>query len=90
MLLFSVSKQVEVVSCPYEAAQGAHAIAVCTEWDIFKDLDYQRIYSEMMKPPFIFDGRRILDDVKLRDIGFHVEVIGQRANSKCTGLSNGH
>ncbi|XP_022659499.1 UDP-glucose 6-dehydrogenase-like [Varroa jacobsoni] len=86
----TVSKQVEVVSCPYEAAQGAHAIAVCTEWDIFKDLDYQRIYSEMMKPPFIFDGRRILDDVKLRDIGFHVEVIGQRANSKCTGLSNGH
>lgn len=80
----------EVVGCPYEAARGAHAVAVCTEWDMFKDLDYKRIYAEMMKPPFIFDGRRIVDDRKLREIGFHVEVIGQCSDRTLSGLVNGH
>ena len=85
-----VLQQVEVHSCPYEAAKQTHAIALCTEWDLFRDLDYERIYSEMLKPPFIFDGRRILDDNKLRQIGFHVEVIGQRSAGHFSQQINGH
>ena len=39
----------------------AHAVVVCTEWDEFVTLDYNRIYNNMAKPAFLFDGRKILD-----------------------------
>ena len=41
---------------PYEACKDAHALAIMTEWDEFKAYDYEKIYSSMMKPAFIFDG----------------------------------
>jgi len=59
------------------ACDGAHAIAVLTEWDVFKTLDYEAIYQTMTKPAFIFDGRNILDHAKLRKIGFEVYAIGK-------------
>jgi len=62
---------------PYEAAEGSHAIAIMTEWDAFKTLDYKRIYESMVKPAFIFDGRNILDYDMLREIGFEVHAIGK-------------
>jgi UDPglucose 6-dehydrogenase len=62
---------------PYEACDGAHAICVLTEWDEFKEYDYERIFKTMSKPAFIFDGRNILDHSKLRDIGFEVHAIGK-------------
>lgn len=61
----------------YIACAGAHAIAVLTEWDEFKTLDYTRIYASMVKPCFVFDGRNILDHAKLREIGFQVFAIGK-------------
>lgn len=67
---------VNVFEDPYEACKGAHAIAVLTEWDEFKDYDWQRIYDNMLKPANIFDGRNILDVKKLREIGFKVSAIG--------------
>ena len=62
---------------PYEAAAGCHAIAVMTEWDIYRTLDYERIYREMAKPAFIFDGRNILDHAACFRIGFNVYPIGK-------------
>ena len=62
---------------PYEAAQGAHAIAIITEWDEFKEYDWKKIYNSMKKPAFLFDGRNILDHDTLRDIGFEVRAIGR-------------
>lgn len=62
---------------PYEVCKNAHAIAVITEWDEFKTYDWQRIYDNMMKPAFIFDGRNILDPQKLIKIGFKVIAIGK-------------
>lgn len=61
----------------YEACSQSHAIVICTEWDMFKGLDYERIYSGMCKPAFVFDGRLILNREKLRDIGFEVHTIGK-------------
>lgn len=62
---------------PYEAAANAHAIAIMTEWDDYKTLDFQKIYQLMEKPAFIFDGRNILDHQKLYAIGFNVFAIGK-------------
>jgi UDPglucose 6-dehydrogenase len=63
---------------PYQAAAGAHAIAVLTEWQLYKTLDYARILDGMEKPAFIFDGRNILDHRRLFEMGFNVFPIGKR------------
>lgn len=61
----------------YAACSDSHAIAVLTEWDEFKTLDYEKIYKNMKKPAFFFDGRNIVDHEKLRKIGFEVFAIGK-------------
>ena len=61
---------------PYEAAADTHAIAVLTEWDLYRTLDYGRIYEMMVKPAYIFDGRNVLDHAALGSIGFNVHAIG--------------
>ena len=68
---------IEYQEDPYKAAKGAHAIAVLTEWDLYKTLDYEKIYHSMEKPAFIFDGRNILDHEKLFKIGYEVHPIGK-------------
>ncbi len=62
---------------PYKACEGAHAIAVMTEWKLYSELDYARIFASMLKPAFIFDGRNILNHQKLHDLGFNVYAIGK-------------
>lgn len=69
--------RLSVATSAYEAAKGAHAIAIVTEWDEFKKLDYEKILSEMQKPAFLFDGRNIVDLAKLRELGFRAHGIGR-------------
>ena len=64
---------------PYEASKGSHAIAILTEWDEFKTYNWQKIYDNMYKPAFIFDGRGILDIKALEKIGFVCYKIGSGA-----------
>eukprot|EP00064_Thunnus_orientalis_P010808 superscaffoldBa00001501_g10835 len=79
----TVSELVTVTSDPYEACQSAHALVICTEWDMFKELDYEKIYKKMLKPAFIFDGRRVLDHLHahLQNIGFQIETIGKKVTA---------
>ena len=67
---------VETYDNPYEACKNAHAIAVLTEWDEFKSYDWQRIYDNMQKPAFVFDGRNILDPQEMKAIGFNFTAVG--------------
>jgi UDPglucose 6-dehydrogenase len=60
----------------YAACKNAHAIAILTEWDEFNTYDWQKIYDNMEKPAFVFDGRNILDRKKLTEIGFVYQCIG--------------
>ena len=66
----------------YAACAGAHAIAILTEWDEFKTLDYARIFAGMPRPAFLFDGRNILDLAALRKIGFKASGIGKPADGR--------
>ncbi len=75
--LAGVSGKLEFAEDPYEAAEGAHALAVLTEWDIYRDLDYPRIFAGMAKPAFVFDGRNILDHRQLYELGFNVYPLGK-------------
>lgn len=61
----------------YAATKGAHAVLILTEWDEFKELDFQKIYDQMNLPAFLFDGRNIIDLSRLRKIGFEAYDIGR-------------
>ena len=62
---------------PYMAMHEAHAVAILTEWDEFKTYDWKRVYDNMQKPAFLFDGRNLLDRRKMGSIGFEVKSIGK-------------
>jgi UDPglucose 6-dehydrogenase len=66
-----------VAADAYAACKGAHAVAILTEWDEFKTLDWQTIYNSMEQPAFVFDGRKLLDAQQLNNIGFEYYAIGQ-------------
>lgn len=68
--------RISALANPYETCEGAHAIAILTEWDEFKTYDWQRIYNSMQKPAFVFDGRNLLDGEKLSALGFVYQAIG--------------
>lgn len=51
---------------------------------IAQELDYKAIFDKMMKPAYIFDGRKILKHKELQELGFHVQTIGKKLNR--TGL----
>lgn len=72
-----LEKRVVCEADPYRAADGAHAVAVLTEWDEFKHLDFEFIYRSMKKPAFAFDGRNILPHGAMQAIGFDVQAIGK-------------
>jgi UDPglucose 6-dehydrogenase len=61
----------------YKALDGAHGLAVLTEWDEFSMLDFERVFAGMKKPAFAFDGRNVLPHARLREIGFEVCAIGK-------------
>jgi len=69
--------KIQIEDDPYVAASGAHAVAILTEWDSFKTLDFERIYASMQKPAFIFDGRNILNIEALQKIGFNCWAVGK-------------
>ena len=75
--LAGIDDEAKFMRDPYEAAKGAHALALLTEWAEYRDLDYQEIFKSMSKPAFIFDGRNHLDHKKLFEIGFNVYPIGK-------------
>lgn len=68
---------VTVEKDPYLACKDAHAIAILTEWDEFKDYDWKRIKEHMMKPAFIFDGRKLLNRKEMEALGFIYYAIGE-------------
>jgi UDPglucose 6-dehydrogenase len=72
-----IQDYVTISSDSYTAAENAHAIAVLTEWDEFKSLDAERVYGNMNRPAFIFDGRNILDRQRYTEIGFEIHSIGK-------------
>lgn len=69
--------RLSVTRNPYDAAVDSHAIAILTEWDEFKELEYSKIYNQMTRPASIFDGRNILDRPRLERLGFRVYGIGK-------------
>lgn len=62
---------------PYKAVRDADALCLMTDWRIYRELDYARIFAAMRKPAFIFDGRNALDHETLFKLGFNVYGVGK-------------
>ena len=77
MDLAGAAGRVSYVEDPVCAAEGCHAIALLTEWDVYRHLDLRKIFETMEKPAFIFDGRNLLDHRRCFDIGFNVYPLGK-------------
>ena len=71
-----VMPQLELTADPYEAVKGAEALLICTDWDEFKNLDLDRVKSQMATP-IIFDGRNIFDPADVDRRGFRYFGIGR-------------
>jgi UDPglucose 6-dehydrogenase len=70
------SPQATFCTSPYDAATGAHALVVLTEWEEFRTLDYDRLRA-MMALPVIIDGRNLLDSATVRAHGFDYVSFGR-------------
>ena len=63
----------------YEAATGADAVIICTEWNEFKQLNLARV-KQVMRQPIIVDGRNIYDSAMVEPLGFHYRGMGRGYN----------
>ena len=68
---------INICSNSIETFQDANAVIILTEWDEFKEINFEEAFEIMKKPAWIFNGRNILDHQKLKDIGFEVRAIGK-------------
>ena len=73
----STKGRIEFCTSAEEACLASHAIALLTEWDEFRELDYSKIYEKMHQPAILFDGRNLLDLEELRKIGYRANGIGR-------------
>jgi UDPglucose 6-dehydrogenase len=60
----------------YDALKGADALAVITEWQEFREPDFQRMRS-LMKTPVVFDGRNIYQPEQMKELGFTYYSVGR-------------
>jgi UDPglucose 6-dehydrogenase len=75
--LRDIKGEITYIEDPYKAVSQCHAIAILTEWDLYRNIDYEKVFSKMKKPAFVFDGRNILNHKKLFDMGFNVYSVGR-------------
>ncbi len=69
-------EQITLADDQYEALIGADALAIMTEWSVFRTPSF-KVMQELMKTPCIFDGRNLYDTNRMRDQGFQYESIGR-------------
>jgi len=76
-----VLSDVEFCENAYDVARDAHLIIFATEWDEFKNIDFETILH-LMKMPYIIDGRNFLNLDKLKKSGFICCGIGRKMEKK--------
>ena len=69
---------VNFIEEPFLNISEYNIIAIMTEWDEFKDYDWEKIYKKTKKPAYIFDGRNILEIEKIKKIGFNYIGLGRK------------
>jgi UDPglucose 6-dehydrogenase len=67
----------KITCCPhhYDTLDGADALAIVTEWNEFRNPDFEYL-KHKMKQPVIFDGRNLYEPKRMRELGFTYSGIG--------------
>jgi UDPglucose 6-dehydrogenase len=73
---FNLVKGAKIAASPLEAAKGAEALIIATEWKEFATVDLSELHK-LMHTPMIFDGRNLLDPATIRAAGFRYVSIGR-------------
>ena len=68
--------KVELTKNAYDAIRGADALLIVTEWNEFREPDFDRM-KKLLKKPVIFDGRNLYDPAHIRELGFQYSSIGR-------------
>lgn len=68
--------QITLAEDQYEALIDADALAIMTEWSVFRTPSF-KVMKELLKTPMIIDGRNIYDMDRMRDFGFYYTSIGR-------------
>ena len=69
--------EIRYCASAYEAAEGADALVLVTEWNEFRFLNLERVRS-LMRRPVIFDGRNLYEPDRMRRLGFEYYSIGRK------------
>jgi UDPglucose 6-dehydrogenase len=69
-------KRVQFSPNAYDAIDGADALLIVTEWNEFREPDFDRM-KRLLKQPVIFDGRNLYDPLAIRGLGFTYSSIGR-------------
>jgi len=69
--------QIQYHDDPYETLRNADAALICTEWDIFKKIDWERA-GNLMARKLVIDGRNLYSPGKMRDLGFEYYSFGRQ------------
>ena len=85
-----VQKQVTIAPTALDACLKAEAVVIATDWKEFREIAWEKVYDQMNKPAFVFDGRLLVDADKLRKIGFTVRSFLSRCLNDLTNYSSGH
>ncbi|WP_210397597.1 UDP-glucose dehydrogenase family protein [Motiliproteus sediminis] len=76
---FGERQDMRLCDSAYQAAEGADALLIVTEWKEFWSPDFERL-AELMRNPLIFDGRNIYDPGFMREIGFTYRGVGRSSD----------
>ncbi len=68
--------RIDYATKPMEAVKGADALAICTEWSIFRSPDFVTLKASL-KTPVIFDGRNLYDKTDMKEMGINYFSIGR-------------
>ena len=68
--------QVKYHEDPYEALKDAHAALICTEWNVFRKIDWEKA-GKLMARKLVIDGRNLYSPKQMRDLGFEYYSFGR-------------
>jgi UDPglucose 6-dehydrogenase len=71
-----LGNRIDYAETNYEALQGADALVVVTDWNEYRNPDFDRV-KRTLKQPVIVDGRNLYDVEKMRDLGVRYHSIGR-------------
>lgn len=72
-----LSDRITIAPTAVDAVEGAEALLVLTDWPEFRDVSFGTVYERMLNP-LIFDGRNLLVDLHLKELGFTYYGVGTR------------